>query len=227
MCGSNPELSPEVNSAKCLAGAVLAFGVITLLGFGIPPGGIVSALGGLLSLIAGSIICCCGPKARGEGNGQLMAGAVLAILGGVFHAIGAILCIVFIILANVATASATSDDGITNMCGDRCEQSVATYSDSECQSMFMQSCSDYVATCKSQCAAGVDACNNDPDCADGLDGVQTTAQAATVVLTLALGVPTLIFSCIAFGLEIAMAVKCLKGRKANMAEGATVTGAKQ
>ena len=227
MCGSNPELSPEVNSAKCLAGAVLAFGIITLLGFGIPPGGIVSALGGLLSLIAGSIICCCGPKARGEGNGQLMAGAVLAIIGGVFHAIGAILCIVFIILANVATASATSDDGITNMCADQCEQQVATYTDSECQSMFMQSCSDYAATCKSQCATGVDACNNDPNCADGIDTVQTTAQAATVVITLALGVPTLIFSCIAFGLEIAMAVKCLKGRKANMAEGATVTGAKQ
>ena len=66
MCGSNPEVAPEVNKAKCFAGCALGFGIVTLLGFGIPGGALVSSIGGLLGLIAGSMLCCCGPKSKGS-----------------------------------------------------------------------------------------------------------------------------------------------------------------
>ena len=46
MCGSNPELSPEVNSAKCIGGTALGFAIVTLVGFAIVPWGLVSALAG-------------------------------------------------------------------------------------------------------------------------------------------------------------------------------------
>ena len=130
--------------------------------------------------------------------------------------IGAILCIVFIILANVATASATSDDGLTSLCTDSCEQQTSMYTDSECQSYYRSSCS-ITSPCESQCASSVDACNNDP----------TVPMASTPSRpplrpprwsSRSLGVPTLIFSCIAFGSRSPW-LKCLKGRKANMAEG--------
>ena len=39
MCGSNPELSPEVNSAKCIGGTALGFAIVTLVGFAIVPWG--------------------------------------------------------------------------------------------------------------------------------------------------------------------------------------------
>ena len=58
MCGSNPELSPEVNSAKCIGGTALGFAIVTLIGFAIVPWGLVSALAGLFGVIAGSIVCC-------------------------------------------------------------------------------------------------------------------------------------------------------------------------
>ena len=80
MCGSNPELSPEVNSAKCIGGTALGFAIVTLIGFAIVPWGLVSALAGLFGVIAGSIVCCCGPKAKGEGDGKLNAAGILFII---------------------------------------------------------------------------------------------------------------------------------------------------
>jgi hypothetical protein len=222
MCGSNPELAPEVNKAKCLSGAVLAFGIVTLLGFGIPPGGIVSALGGLLSLIGGSIVCCCGPKTKGTGNGQLMAGAVLSILALIFHFIGAVLCIAFIVIANAGVAAVSSGDGMTSICSDNCDSQWT--SESECTTWGYSSCAEAISTCKDNCASASDDLANNSDYQDA----RGAAQAGVAVITLALGLPTLIFSLVAFSLEIALTVFCFRGRKANMEEGGpTVQGNKQ
>ena len=111
MCGSNPELSPEVNSAKCIGGTALGFAIVTLIGFAIVPWGLVSALAGLFGVIAGSIVCCCGPKAKGEGDGKMNAAGILFIIAAVFHFIAIILPVVgFVILSAAATA-----------CYDECE----------------------------------------------------------------------------------------------------------
>ena len=105
MCGSNPELSPEVNSAKCIGGTALGFAIVTLIGFAIVPWGLVSALAGLFGVIAGSIVCCCGPKAKGEGDGKMNAAGILFIIAAVFHFIAIILPIVgFLILSAAAAA---------------------------------------------------------------------------------------------------------------------------
>ena len=108
MCGSNPELSPEVNSAKCIGGTALGFAIVTLVGFAIVPWGLVSALAGLFGVIAGSIVCCCGPKAKGEGDGKMNAAGILFIIAAVFHFIAIILPVVgFVILTAAATATSS------------------------------------------------------------------------------------------------------------------------
>ncbi len=101
-CGSNPELHPETNSAKCMAGTTLGFAIVTIVGFGVWPVGPISALAGILSTIGNSIICCCGPKTKSEGSGKMMAGMVINIIACVFHFIAIILIIVLTLL--VATS---------------------------------------------------------------------------------------------------------------------------
>ena len=105
MCGSNPELRPEVNSAKCMAGTTLGFAIVTIVGFGIWPAGPISALAGILSTIGNSIICCCGPKTKSEGSGKMMAGMVINIIACVFHFIS----IILIIALTIAVGTSTSD----------------------------------------------------------------------------------------------------------------------
>lgn len=72
-----------MNSARSLAGATLAFAIVSCLGFVIPaywfPG-----LGGLLGIIGTSIIICCAGKSRG---GHI-ACAVLCALAACLHAAG-------------------------------------------------------------------------------------------------------------------------------------------
>ena len=132
MCGSNPEVAPEVNKAKCFAGCALGFGIVTLLGFGVPGGGWVSSIGGLLGLIAGSMLCCCGPKSKGQGGGLHRAAAVLAILSTICYLVGAILCVVAIIRINADPANA-----FRASCSSRCEmlfddlENSFTYDDGE------------------------------------------------------------------------------------------------
>ena len=105
MCGSNPELRPEVNSAKCMAGTTLGFAIVTIVGFGVWPAGPISALAGILSTIGNSIICCCGPKTKSEGSGKMMAGMVINIIACVFHFIS----IILIIALTIAVGTSTSD----------------------------------------------------------------------------------------------------------------------
>ena len=222
MCGSNPELAPEVNKAKCIAGNVLGFGIVTLLGFAVPGGGgILPSIGGLLGLIAGSILCCCGPKTKGTGGGQHMAAAVLGILAAILHIVGAILVIVAIIAVNTAVAGASG--AVSSACDDACDQSYGPdmYTEDECNSYFGTSCADQIASCKETCGGAATS--------GAAASVQAAAQTGALVLTLALGLPTIIFAVLCFGLEVALAVFCFKARTAIAAEGGgpTVQGNKQ
>ena len=121
MCGSNPELSPEVNSAKCIGGTALGFAIVTLIGFAIVPWGLVSALAGLFGVIAGSIVCCCGPKAKGEGDGKMNAAGILFIIAAVFHFIAIILPIVGFLILSAAVIMGvvpSQDDAVACELGD-------------------------------------------------------------------------------------------------------------
>ena len=117
MCGSNPELSPEVNSAKCIGGTALGFAIVTLIGFAIVPWGLVSALAGLFGVIAGSIVCCCGPKAKGEGAGKFTAAMVLNIIACILH-FAAIIGVVVFYLGMVAHVNAETAKCVECVCRD-------------------------------------------------------------------------------------------------------------
>ena len=97
--------SPEVNSAKCIGGTALGFAIVTLIGFAIVPWGLVSALAGLFGVIAGSIVCCCGPKAKGAGAGKFTAAMVLNIIACILH-FAAIIGIVVFYLGMLAHVNA-------------------------------------------------------------------------------------------------------------------------
>eukprot|EP00308_Calcidiscus_leptoporus_P025276 CAMPEP_0119352746 /NCGR_PEP_ID=MMETSP1334-20130426/1984_1 /TAXON_ID=127549 /ORGANISM="Calcidiscus leptoporus, Strain RCC1130" /LENGTH=318 /DNA_ID=CAMNT_0007365853 /DNA_START=25 /DNA_END=977 /DNA_ORIENTATION=- len=86
MCCSDPALSKHANTAKCLGVGILIFGIITLLGFGIPP--YVGAIGGLVAVIGSSLLICCGPRAGVRFN----YGPAIFLLGvaTVLHLVGAI-----------------------------------------------------------------------------------------------------------------------------------------
>lgn len=72
-----------MNKARSLAGATLAFAIVSCLGFVIPlywfPG-----LGGLLGIIGTSIIVCC----AGSSHGGHIACAALCMLAAILHAVG-------------------------------------------------------------------------------------------------------------------------------------------
>ena len=192
MCGSSPEVAPEVNKAKCFAGCALGFGIVTLLGFGVPGGGWVSSIGGLLGLIAGSMLCCCGPKSKGQGGGIHIAAAVLAIISTICYLVGAILCVVAIITINAEVNDSIGDETCKQNCDDAPSTSYSEY-------YSVQDCKDI---CDSQF----------------VDAVQDTVATATLVVTLALGVPTIIFSLVTIGLQIPMIIFCFKAKKAIDAE---------
>ena len=197
MCGSDPSVAPEVNKAKCFAGCALGFGIVTLLGFGIPGGALVSSIGGLLGLIAGSMLCCCGPKSPGQGGGIHIAAAVLGIISSVCYLVGTILCIVVIIQVNTEVNDAIGDETCKQNCDDADPSSYSEY-------YSVQDCKDI---CDSQF----------------VDAVQDTVATATLVVTLALGVPTIIFSLVTIGLQIPMIVFCFKAKKAIDAEAGAPT----
>ena len=186
MCGSNPELSPEVNSAKCIGGTALGFAIVTLIGFAIVPWGLVSAFAGIFGTIAGGIVCCCGPKTKGEGAGKMNAAGILFIVSAVLHFIAIILPIVgFIILTAAATA-----------CYDECDST------------------DF---------GGIRTLTSCPGTADDPYGIEhlanCTSAAAGAALIAIFAWPVMIFALVAMILEIVGAVKCMKAKKAILAEG--------
>ena len=186
MCGSNPELSPEVNSAKCIGGTALGFAIVTLIGFAIVPWGLVSAFAGIFGTIAGGIVCCCGPKTKGEGAGKMNAAGILFIVSAVLHFIAIILPIIgFVILTAAATA-----------CYDECDST------------------DF---------GGLRTLTSCPGTADDPYGIEhlanCTSAAAGAALIAIFAWPVMIFALVAMILEIVGAVKCMKAKKAILAEG--------
>ena len=186
MCGSNPELSPEVNSAKCIGGTALGFAIVTLIGFAIVPWGLVSAFAGIFGTIAGGIVCCCGPKTKGEGAGKMNAAGILFIVSAVLHFIAIILPIIgFVILTAAATA-----------CYDECDST------------------DF---------GGIRTLTSCPGTADDPYGIEhlanCTSAAAGAAIIAIFAWPVMIFALVAMILEIVGAVKCMKAKKAILAEG--------
>ena len=105
MCGANPNLPKAVNQAKCMGIVAFVFSIFSLIGFLISVPG---AIGGLITIVASSILMCCGPK-PGDNNTKLLACFVMFILGGILHILGALLCIIWYI-GLVADADEWCDD---------------------------------------------------------------------------------------------------------------------
>ena len=117
MCGSAPNAPKEVSSAKCIGGTVLGFGIVTLIGFALGAPGALSAVGGLFATIAGSMLCCCGPKEPGKGACLHVAAMVMSILGAICHAAGS----AWLIIWYITTLAAIEADRVS--CRDTCSES--------------------------------------------------------------------------------------------------------
>ena len=57
-CNNDPNNLPEVNKTRCVAIAVMVFGVISCLGF-LVPGLWWGGLGGILAVVGSSVVLCC------------------------------------------------------------------------------------------------------------------------------------------------------------------------
>ena len=68
MC-KNPEVNPAVNSAKCAAVGALIAAILACLGF--VAGGWLAGIGGILGILASSMLLCCGPNKKAEGKGMV------------------------------------------------------------------------------------------------------------------------------------------------------------
>ena len=117
MCGNNPNLAPEVNTAKCIGGTALGFAIVTVVGILLDWPGFISAAAGILSIIGNSIICCCGPKGKGEGAGKFTAAMVLNIIACVLH-FAAIIGVIVFYLAMVATVATETEKCVECVCRD-------------------------------------------------------------------------------------------------------------
>ena len=101
MCIEHRGWTPEANVAKSVAIAALIFAIVDLLieGFagGIAPG-ITACIGALISIIATSMIVCCGPPSAGAGKGCIFrATGILALIASMVHMI----CVILHINANI------------------------------------------------------------------------------------------------------------------------------
>ena len=117
MCGNNPNVAPQVNNAKCIGGTALGFAIVTIVGFLLDWPGAISAIAGILSVIGNSIVCCCGPKAKGEGAGKFTAAMVLNIIACILH-FAAIIGVVVFYLGMVAHVNAETAKCVECVCRD-------------------------------------------------------------------------------------------------------------
>ena len=97
MCGSNPDLLPEVQSATLYSTLAIAFSCTTFLAGMYWPFGTVSMPAGIFGLIGGAMVCCCAPMRRQEqtpGVGtRMQASGALLIVGAAAHFVQLILLI--------------------------------------------------------------------------------------------------------------------------------------
>jgi len=104
MCSDDPTLNKAQKSGKCWGIVCLVFGIITcsniiLMALGAGP--TLALLGGILLIIAGSmVLCCLSPQ---NARCYFKSAMVLAILAGVAQLTGAIILLTWIIAINEAT----------------------------------------------------------------------------------------------------------------------------
>ena len=79
--------------------------------------GAISAVAGILSVIGNSIVCCCGPKAKGEGAGKFTAAMVLNIIACILH-FAAIIGVVVFYLGMLAHVNAETAKCVECVCRD-------------------------------------------------------------------------------------------------------------
>ena len=131
MCGSNANVPPQVNTAKCWSIPVMVFAIISCMG--LPVGLVVwpcliSGVGGIVALVGSSILICCGPSDASAGAGKMMAGFILMLIGAICELGGAIagLIVYFSVVAqarascgmmNEATPAAWEQACIDNFTG--------------------------------------------------------------------------------------------------------------
>ena len=60
MCVESPQMPAEYQTLRCWAIGTLTFGILTLIGFLIPP--YIGAIGGFLAVIGSSLVICCGSR---------------------------------------------------------------------------------------------------------------------------------------------------------------------
>jgi len=109
MC-NNPELGAATNSAKCASVGAMIAGILACLGFLV--GGWLAGIGGILGIIAASMLLCCGPSKKGEGKGMHTASLVLYILAAILAIAGLALALsaYFNVLAAAKTGCAMHTD---------------------------------------------------------------------------------------------------------------------
>jgi hypothetical protein len=237
MCGSNPEVAPEVNKAKCFAGCAIGFGMATF-GFGLAALILsrgasalgyawVSSIGGLLGVIGGLMLCCCGPKSKGQGGGLHLKTAVLAILSTICYLVGAILCVVVVVAVTLDPLSAFRPSCTSLPCYDI---------DTSCSSRCEKESEDFANTFSYDEGEGERWAyyyykpdqgwvEGDPvwerrnrECQEGCKTYPGVIGELIRVVTLAVGVPTIVFSLIAIGLQIPLIIFCFKAKKVIDAE---------
>ena len=98
MCGDNPDLLPEVQSATCFGTLALAFTCVTFLAGPYWPFGTVSALAGIFGVVGGAMVACCAPLRRQEQTpgfaGRVQVSAALFFVGAAAHFIQLILLVI-------------------------------------------------------------------------------------------------------------------------------------
>ena len=104
-CNNDPNNLPEVNKTRCVAIAVMVFGVISCLGF-LVPGLWWGGLGGILAVVGSSVILCCSGSGASSSPSSHMAAGALTTLAAIVHAVAVIVYIMF--WAN--TVKAVGDD---------------------------------------------------------------------------------------------------------------------
>lgn len=113
MCGSNAHWTAKANHARCIAIATLVFAILSLICFAVS--GIVSGAGSVISIVACSLLICCGPAAPGIGAGfKFKFTSVLALLSFILHVTGVVLMIT--VITDVSGNNAAVDTCLSSAC---------------------------------------------------------------------------------------------------------------
>uniref|UniRef100_A0A7S0INE9 Transmembrane protein n=2 Tax=Calcidiscus leptoporus TaxID=127549 RepID=A0A7S0INE9_9EUKA len=112
-CCANPNVSREVNRAKCAAVVSLILGIVGLvLGVPLGPLGILTVLAGLFDTIGGSMLVCCGPTQKGQGECIHCGAMVMFILSSILNGISFIVLIIVTSTMGAVAQSACANEAL-------------------------------------------------------------------------------------------------------------------